>query len=265
VYQESRGLKVGRWGAASPMDVHEEYNAHRAPAVTESRRRAWRGALGLQSRRMAELPLARAPGPVRAAFDRIKDAFGGRLVREHLAFNLASVSPHVPRGCDVLDIGAWDGALGEGLTHALECRVVDADVVDKHETRQRFVLFDGQHLPLPDASFDRVLLMYVLHHSAHADALLAEARRLCRPDGRLIVAEDFVENAAERALVLGFHTWLLAFTGLGWKGQFRRIAAWHERFQAQGFSVEATVDLGRHMGRRFWPRNTLFVLRPIQA
>jgi len=211
---------------------------------------------------MTESQLVRAPGPVRAAFERIKDALGGRLIREHLAFNLDSVSPHVPPASDVLDIGAWDGALGEGLTKKLGCRVVDADVVDKHRTQQRFVLFDGQRLPLPDASFDRVLLMYVLHHSAHTDDLLAEARRLCRPDGRVIVAEDFVETAAERALVLGFHVWLLASTGLGWKGKFRRIAAWHERFGARGLTVEATIDLGRHMGRRFWPRNTLFVLRP---
>jgi SAM-dependent methyltransferase len=49
----------------------------------------------------------------------------------------------------------------------------------------------AQELPYPDDSFDRVFSSLMLHHldSASKDAMLAEVRRVLRPDGLLVLAD----------------------------------------------------------------------------
>jgi SAM-dependent methyltransferase len=189
-----------------------------------------------------------------------------RIQRAHAEFNYASVAPHVPDGASVLDVGAWDGRLGAMLRDRKGCRPVLVDVVDKNTTDLPFRVFDGNTLPLQDGErFDVVQLLYVLHHAGDDLALLREARRALAPGGRLIVAEDMVESVAQRAITVGFHIWLLTFTFMGWKGEFRRLEAWRARFAEAGFAVEAVVPLGPHMGKPLWPRNVVFRLRPLDA
>lgn len=55
-----------------------------------------------------------------------------------------------------------------------------------------FVHFGGTRVPFVDASFDVVFFACVLHHVAHSEhpALLAEAHRVLRPDGSLVVFEQ---------------------------------------------------------------------------
>lgn len=54
----------------------------------------------------------------------------------------------------------------------------------------------AEELPYPDASFDRFFSSLMLHHldSAAKDALLAEARRVLRPGGVLILADAVVDG-----------------------------------------------------------------------
>jgi ubiquinone/menaquinone biosynthesis C-methylase UbiE len=54
----------------------------------------------------------------------------------------------------------------------------------------------AQELPYPDDSFDRVFSSLMLHHldSPSKDALLAEVRRVLRPDGLLILADAVVDE-----------------------------------------------------------------------
>lgn len=183
-----------------------------------------------------------------------------RLRREHLERNYRTVAPYVPQGARVLDIGAWDGALGAALRDRLDAQVVGVDVVDKNRSDVELRVMRGDALPVgDDERFDVVMLLYVLHHARDDGALLREAARVLAPGGTLLIAEDRVEGAAERARTVGFHVWLFACTGMGWKGRFRRIAAWRERFAAHGLVVRDVVELGAE-GRMF-PKNVLFVLR----
>ncbi|GAB4566427.1 MAG: hypothetical protein Tsb0020_18110 [Haliangiales bacterium] len=183
------------------------------------------------------------------------------MMRKHTRFNYESIAGHIPPKSSVLDIGAWDGLLGAELHRGLGCEVLNVDVVDKNKTELPFLVFDGESLPLADDHFERVLLMYVLHHSANDMALLREARRVCAPDGRVLVGEDMVEGIGQRLITVGFHIWLWTFTFMGWSGKFRRVEEWRARFERAGLEVEEVVLLGPHMGKRLWPRNMLFVLR----
>jgi SAM-dependent methyltransferase len=89
-------------------------------------------------------------------------------------------------GCDFLQfVRAGAHATGVDLTeHAvelvrrrLELEDLDADVI----------VADADHLPFPDASFDRVYSWGVLHHSPDTDRAVHEAIRVLRPGGELCV------------------------------------------------------------------------------
>ncbi len=186
-------------------------------------------------------------------------ATSARIEADHLAWNLAAVAPHVAAGARVLDVGAWDCRLGAALRDRHDAQVVGVDVVDRNRTDVELRLMTGTTLPVTaDERFDVVQLLYVLHHAADDLALLHEARRVLAPGGVVLVGEDRVETVGERVRTVGFHLWLLTFTFMGWKGRFRRQAAWRQRFAEVGLAVREVVELGR-AGRMF-PGNVLFVL-----
>ena len=97
---------------------------------------------------------------------------------------------------DVLDIASGDGVLAELLApHARHYVCVDASERVVAAARERLkphrnvrVLIGDMHkLDLPDASFDLALLMQALTYSERPVAAVAEAARLLRPGGRLVV------------------------------------------------------------------------------
>jgi len=51
-----------------------------------------------------------------------------------------------------------------------------------------------EDLPLPDASFDVVVLSQALHHAAKPARALAEARRILVPGGRVLVIDLLAHN-----------------------------------------------------------------------
>jgi ubiquinone/menaquinone biosynthesis C-methylase UbiE len=46
-----------------------------------------------------------------------------------------------------------------------------------------------EDLPLPDSTYDVVVLSQALHHAKHPERALAEARRILLPGGRLLVID----------------------------------------------------------------------------
>ncbi|MFP5373466.1 MAG: ArsR/SmtB family transcription factor [Gammaproteobacteria bacterium] len=98
---------------------------------------------------------------------------------------------------DLLDIASGDGVLAELLApHARRYVCVDASprvVAAASERLRRFdnveVLEGDMHaLPLPDASFDLVVLMHALTYAARPAQAVAEAARVLRPGGRLLLS-----------------------------------------------------------------------------
>lgn len=60
------------------------------------------------------------------------------------------------------------------------------------------VLYDGQHLPLADASIDAILCNQVLEHVFEPVAFLTELRRVLRPEGQLMMTVPFVWDEHEQ-------------------------------------------------------------------
>lgn len=124
---------------------------------------------------------------------------GGLLSRRlGQAFEVATVTP----GMRVLDVGcgrgeilhhcAQLGARAYGVDYApAALRIARRIAAADEETRGTvgMVQANARQLPLPADSFDRVLMFDLVEHLHpwELDQALAEARRVLRPDGRLII------------------------------------------------------------------------------
>ncbi|MEV7418776.1 class I SAM-dependent methyltransferase [Streptomyces sp. NPDC089919] len=95
----------------------------------------------------------------------------------------------------LIEVGAGSGAVTRRLRAALPGLAVTAVDVDggllAHAAGcgAALLVADGAALPLADGSAGCVLLRYVLQHVADPAPLLAEARRVLRPGGRIVVTE----------------------------------------------------------------------------
>lgn len=98
---------------------------------------------------------------------------------------------------DVLDIASGDGVLAELLApHAGRYVCVDASprvvaaATERLRTRRNVEVREGDMhaLPFDDASFDLVVLMHALTYAAHPAQAVAEAARVLRPGGRLLLS-----------------------------------------------------------------------------
>ena len=94
-----------------------------------------------------------------------------------------------------LDLACGPGAfadLFEGDDYVgvdLNARYID----HARKTRKgSFIVGDARKVELPDARFDQILIFGLLHHLADDDAraVLAESKRMLKPDGHVLVIED---------------------------------------------------------------------------
>ncbi|MFI8460206.1 class I SAM-dependent methyltransferase [Kitasatospora sp. NPDC085464] len=118
-----------------------------------------------------------------------------RILRE-LGMGDGAAEPGTDAGATVLELGAGPGAVTRRLRAALPAgtALIAADIDGEllaHAAGPDVTLLvaDGADLPLPDASVDFVLLRYVLQHVPDPAAVLAEARRVLKPGGRVACTE----------------------------------------------------------------------------
>lgn len=98
---------------------------------------------------------------------------------------------------EVLDVGAGDGVLAEllaGRARSMTCLDLSDTVLDAARARLRaqrnvrYVRADMHALPFVDAAYDQVFLMHVLPYAREPRRVVAEAARMLRPGGSLLVA-----------------------------------------------------------------------------
>ena len=139
-------------------------------------------------------------------------------------------------GLDVLDVACGEG-YGSSLLakHAKSVTGVDidADTVARARSKYRapglrFEAGSVSRLPLPDASFDCVVSFETLEHLAEQEEMLAELRRVLRPEGFIVISTpNKVEYSEKRDFNNEFHVREL------YEHEFREL-------------------LGRHFGAQQW-------------
>jgi ubiquinone/menaquinone biosynthesis C-methylase UbiE len=105
----------------------------------------------------------------------------------------------------------------------------------------RFEVADAEALPSPDASFDVVTARFAPHHFPHPDRFCAQARRVLRRGGRLVLFDNMAPeddeldefiNRVERRRDPGHH-------------RAHRISEWTAMLTNAGFQVSASPPLTR--------------------
>ena len=133
-------------------------------------------------------------------YDVMNDVMSGGLHRLWKAFTIgrAAIRP----GARVLDIAGGTGDLAQAMAKragpAGEVWLTDINESMLSVGRDRLLdagltlptaLADAEHLPFPDAYFDRVTVAFGLRNMTHKDRALVEMRRVLRPGGKLLVLE----------------------------------------------------------------------------
>jgi ubiquinone/menaquinone biosynthesis C-methylase UbiE len=135
--------------------------------------------------------------------------FDGRYSDDGLRFwvpRLIEVGA-IAEGQTILDAGSGTGGFGAGISAATGARVIGCDIAgrfiryarDNHGPICRWIVGDAGRLPLRDQTVDRVLMSLLLHRVPDPVAVIADAARVLRPSGVLLIHTIAPEDAAVTA------------------------------------------------------------------
>lgn len=125
---------------------------------------------------------------------------------------------HLTPKIKIVDLGAGEGVLSQLLARRAEqvvCidnspKMVEfgSELAKKNDfTNLSYKLGDIEAVPLKDNTFDCALLSQALHHAQHPEKAVAEAFRILKPGGQLIII-DLLEHQFEKARDLYADVWL---------------------------------------------------------
>lgn len=97
----------------------------------------------------------------------------------------------VSQGARVLDVGAGDAPYAELFAHT-DYVTLDWESSPHKGARSAAVSASADAIPLPDATFDAVVLTQVLEHVRRPAVVVAEIARVLRPGGRLFATVPLV-------------------------------------------------------------------------
>ena len=140
--------------------------------------------------------------------DRILDQFSRQAIpfstapaiRDDRALQLLVEAAATTADDTVLDVACGPGLVACAFARVAH-RVTGIDItpamIERAETlaaqariaNLRFQVGDVLPLPFPDAGFTIVVTRFAVHHFQDPAAVLAEMRRVCRPGGRVVVAD----------------------------------------------------------------------------
>jgi ArsR family transcriptional regulator len=164
------------------------------------------------------LVLARRKDHLRSYFDELAGRFGRSYVPGRSWKALAETLLRLLPPLVIADLGAGEGTLALLLSQSAE-RVIAVDNSEKMVeygsglverngiTNLEYRLGDLEELPIGASEVDMVLMHQALHHALHPRQALAEAWRVLRPGGRIVLL-DLLKHDFEAARDLYADVWL---------------------------------------------------------
>jgi ArsR family transcriptional regulator len=155
---------------------------------------------------------------LRRYFDDLAGRFGRHYVPGRSWKGLAEMLLKLIPPMTIADLGAGEGTLSLLLAQrAKRVIAVDssekmveygADVAKRNGVENlEYRLGDLEELPLADGDVDLALLHQSLHHAIHPNVAIAEAWRIVRPGGRVVVM-DLLKHRSEEAREMYADVWL---------------------------------------------------------
>lgn len=171
-----------------------------------------------QDDRALSLILRKRKDRIRSYFDELAGRFGRNYVPGRSWKGLAEMLLKLMPPQVIADLGAGEGTLSLLLAQRAE-RVIAVDSSEKMveygaEIARRngvanleYRAGDLEELPIGDSEVDISLLHQSLHHALHPEAAVAEAVRILRPGGRVVVM-DLLKHRFEEARDMYADVWL---------------------------------------------------------
>jgi SAM-dependent methyltransferase len=138
-------------------------------------------------------------------YDRIQDLAGSRIVYGRLAEHL----PSAPNQELLLDIGGGTGRTSRILSDGWRYVCLDLErpkLVQFRRINSRGLALqaDATKIPIASGVVDLVVCVFVSHHLSEAmlEEMLAEIRRILRPDGKFIFVDAILQPSRWRGLLL---------------------------------------------------------------
>lgn len=168
--------------------------------------------------RALRLILSKRKDKLRSHFDELAGRFGRNYVPGRSWKGLAEMLLKLLPPMVIADLGAGEGTLSLLLAQRSE-RVIAVDsspkmveygtsIAERNGVANlEYRLGDLEELPLRDREADVVLLHQSLHHALHPSRALAEAFRIVRPGGRVVIM-DLLKHRFEEARDMYADVWL---------------------------------------------------------
>lgn len=177
-----------------------------------------------------------------------------RLVARRRVRVLAShLTALIPPGARILDVGCGDGVIDHLISsQRSDVSIQGIDVLVRKNAMIPVKQFDGITIPYPDASFDAVMLIDVLHHTVDPLAMIKEAQRV---GGTLLIKDHFREGFLANT-TLKLMDWVgNAHHGVALPYNYWSKSQWQGAFATQQMVV---AEMEASLGLYHWPASRLF-------
>jgi SAM-dependent methyltransferase len=155
-------------------------------------------------------------------------------------------------GLTILDIGCSTGFTASELSRT-GAHVVGMDIdipgltfaIQHFGPEVKFLRGDGAAVPFADQSFDVIVFNHIYEHALDADGVLAEIRRILRPDGVVYLGLGNKYGVIEPHYKLPFLSWLPPKVADLYVEVSGRAPRYHERFRTRSGLLRmcATLNL----------------------